>query len=192
MPDTYAKSVPLSFSVNMGLQDKIREVIRDIPDFPKPGILFKDITPIFLKPALCHEITQALCEPFRKEKPDAVIGIESRGFLFGMLMAQELNVPFVMIRKVGKLPYKTISQEYSLEYGTAKIEMHEDALQPGWKVVVHDDLLATGGTAEAAALLVKKCGAEVSSFTFVVELGFLSGKQKLLTHTNNIQCLIQY
>lgn len=176
----------------MGLQDKIRAVIRDIPDFPKAGILFKDITPVFLKPALCKEITTALCEPLQANKPDAVIGIESRGFLFGMLMAQELGIPFVMVRKVGKLPYKTISQEYSLEYGTAKIEMHEDALKAGWNVAIHDDLLATGGTAGAAAQLVKKCGAHVSSFTFVVELGFLNGKQKLLTHTNNIQCLIQY
>jgi adenine phosphoribosyltransferase len=176
----------------MGLDEKIRAVVRDIADFPKPGILFKDITPIFLQPSLCREITAAFCEPLRTNKPDAIIGIESRGFLFGMLMAQELSVPFVMVRKVGKLPYKTVWQEYSLEYGTAKIEMHEDALKPGWNVVIHDDLLATGGTAAAAAELVKKCGAHVSAFTFVVELGFLNGKQKLLTHTNNIQCLIQY
>ncbi len=145
-----------------------------------------------MQPGLCGEITEAFCAPWQAKKPNAVIGIESRGFLFGMLMAQKLNVPFVLVRKVGKLPYKTISQEYSLEYGTAKIEMHEDALQKGWNVVIHDDLLATGGTAEAAAALVKKCGANVSGFTFVVELGFLNGKQRLLTHTNNIQCLIQY
>lgn len=176
----------------MTLQEQIKSVIRDIPDFPKPGILFKDITPIFLHPDLCRDITKAFCEPFQKNKPDAIIGIESRGFLFGMLMAQELNVPFVMVRKVGKLPYKTICEEYSLEYGTAKIEIHEDALQPRWKVLIHDDLLATGGTAEAAARLVKACGASVMAFTFVVELGFLNGKQKLQTHTNNIQCLIQY
>jgi adenine phosphoribosyltransferase len=176
----------------MELSDKIKSVIRDIPDFPKPGILFKDITPIFLQPTLCNEITEAFCKPYVQKKPDAIIGIESRGFLFGMLMAQKLNVPFVMVRKAGKLPYKTISQEYSLEYGSATIEMHEDSLKKGWNVVIHDDLLATGGTAEAAAHLVKKCGANVTSFTFVVELGFLNGKQKLLTHTNNIQCLIQY
>jgi len=176
----------------MNLNDKIRSVIRDIPDFPKPGILFKDITPIFLQPDLCNDITDAFCAPFTGKKPDAIIGIESRGFLFGMLMAQKLNVPFVMVRKAGKLPYKTLCQEYSLEYGSAKIEMHEDALKPGWNVVIHDDLLATGGTAGAAAELVKKCGANVTSFTFVVELGFLQGKQRLLTHTNNIQCLIQY
>jgi len=176
----------------MQLTEKIKSAIRDIPDFPKPGILFKDITPIFLQPDLCRDITEAFCAPLIDHKPDAIIGIESRGFLFGMLMAQRLNVPFVMVRKVGKLPYKTICQEYSLEYGTAKIEMHEDVVQKGWNVVIHDDLLATGGTAEAAAQLVKKCGANVSSFTFVVELGFLNGKQRLLTHTNNIQCLIQY
>lgn len=176
----------------MQLNDKIKAVIRDVPDFPKPGILFKDITPIFLQPALCDDITNAFCQPYFSKKPDAILGIESRGFLFGMLMAQKLNIPFVLVRKAGKLPYKTISQEYSLEYGTAKIEMHEDALQKGWNVVIHDDLLATGGTAEAAAQLVKKCGANVTSFTFVVELGFLKGKEKLLTHTNNIQCLIQY
>ncbi len=176
----------------MQLSDKIKSVIRDIPDFPKPGILFKDITPIFLQPNLCNEITEAFCQPYLQKKPDAIIGIESRGFLFGMLMAQKLNVPFVMVRKAGKLPYKTISQQYSLEYGTATIEMHEDSLQKGWNVIIHDDLLATGGTALAAAELVKKCGANITSFTFVVELGFLNGKQKLLTHTNNIQCLIQY
>ncbi len=176
----------------MPLHEQIRSVIRDIPDFPKPGILFKDITPIFLQPDLCNDITDAFCKPLQEKKPDAIIGIESRGFLFGMLMSQKLRVPFVMVRKAGKLPYKTISQEYSLEYGTARIEMHEDALQKGWNVVIHDDLLATGGTAEAAAALVKKCGANVTSFTFVVELGFLNGKQRLLNHTNNIQCLIQY
>ena len=176
----------------MQLSDKIKSVIRDVPDFPKPGILFKDITPIFMQPALCDDITNAFCQPYLSKKPDAILGIESRGFLFGMLMAQKLNIPFVLVRKAGKLPYKTISQEYSLEYGTAKIEMHEDALQKGWNVVIHDDLLATGGTAGAAADLVKKCGANVTSFTFVVELNFLKGREKLLTHTNNIQCLIQY
>jgi len=176
----------------MQLNDKIKSAIRDIADFPKPGIMFKDITPIFLDQYLCDEITDAFCKPFAVNKPDAIIGIESRGFLFGMLMANKLGVPFVMVRKVGKLPYKTISQEYSLEYGTAKIEMHEDVLQKGWNVVIHDDLLATGGTAEAAAQLVKKSGANVTSFTFVVELDFLKGKERLQTHTNNIQCLVHY
>ncbi len=176
----------------MQLNDKIKSIIRDIPDFPKPGIMFKDITPIFLNQPLCDEITDAFCAPFVSKKPDAIIGIESRGFLFGMLMANKLNIPFVMVRKAGKLPYKTIFQEYSLEYGTAKIEMHQDVLQKNWNVVIHDDLLATGGTAEAAAQLVKKSGASVSSFTFVVELDFLNGKEKLHNHTKNIQCLVHY
>ncbi len=176
----------------MYLNDKIKAVIRDIPDFPKPGIMFKDITPVFLNQPLCNDITEAFCAPFESKKPDAIIGIESRGFMFGMLMANKLNVPFVMVRKAGKLPYKTISQEYSLEYGTAKIEMHEDALQKNWNVIIHDDLLATGGTAEAAAQLVKKSGATVSGFNFVVELDFLKGKERLLNHTKNIQCLVHY
>jgi len=176
----------------MQLSEKIKSVIRDIPDFPKPGIMFKDITPIFLDQTLCNEITDAFCQPYLSKKPDAIIGIESRGFLFGMLMANKLNVPFVMVRKAGKLPYKTICQEYNLEYGTAKIEMHEGVLQKGWNVVIHDDLLATGGTAEAAAELVKKSGANVTSFTFVVELDFLKGTERLQTHTKNIQCLVHY
>lgn len=176
----------------MQLGDKIKSVIRDIPDFPKPGIMFKDITPIFLDQTLCNEITDAFCAPFMSKKPDAILGIESRGFLFGMLMANKLGVPFIMVRKAGKLPYKTLSHEYNLEYGSAKIEMHEDVLQKGWNVVIHDDLLATGGTAEAAAELVKKSGANVSCFNFVVELDFLKGKERLQTHTKNIQCLVHY
>ena len=125
-------------------------------------------------------------------KPDAIVGIESRGFLFGFLLANKLNIPFILIRKAGKLPYKTHSYEYALEYGSAKMEMHIDSLQKGWNVLVHDDLLATGGTAEAAAQLIKQQGANVCGFTFVVELGFLNGKQKLNIHSNNITCLAQY
>ncbi|MGZ3864735.1 MAG: adenine phosphoribosyltransferase [Bacteroidia bacterium] len=176
----------------MQLTEKIKAAIRDVPDFPKPGIMFKDITPIFQDQQLCNEITDAFCEPFKAKKPDAIVGIESRGFLFGMLMANRMGIPFVMIRKAGKLPYKTISREYSLEYGTAKIEMHIDALKKGWNVVIHDDLLATGGTAVAAAELVKSAGANIAEFNFVVELDFLKGKEKLTKHTNNIQCLIHY
>ena len=176
----------------MELVDKIKAAIRDVPDFPKPGIMFKDITPIFHDQQLCNEITNAFCEQFKANKPDAIVGIESRGFLFGMLMANKMGIPFVMIRKAGKLPYKTISREYALEYGTAKIEMHIDAVKKGWNVVIHDDLLATGGTAVAAAELVKDAGANVCCFNFVVELDFLKGKEKLTKHTNNIQCLIHY
>jgi adenine phosphoribosyltransferase len=175
----------------MSLESNIKAAIRDIPDFPKPGIMFKDITPIFENQALCNEITDGFIERLG-EKPDAIVGIESRGFLFGILLANKLNVPFVLVRKAGKLPYKTISHEYALEYGTSKIEMHTDSLKKGWKVLIHDDLLATGGTAAAAAILVERQEAIVSGFSFVVELEFLNGKQQLNIHSKNITCLAQY
>ena len=175
----------------MNLQESIKQSIRDVPDFPKPGILFKDITPIFYNQQLCSQIVDGFIAKMDKT-PDAIVGIESRGFLFGFLMANKLNIPFVLIRKSGKLPYKTVSYEYTLEYGTSKIEIHEDALKKDWKVMIHDDLLATGGTAEAAAELVKKLGAKVLGFNFVVSLEFLNGKHKLINHSNNITCLVQY
>ena len=175
----------------MNLVEQIKETIRDVADFPKPGIMFKDITPILENQDLCSKIVDGFIKEL-KQKPDAIVGVESRGFLFGVLLANKLNVPFIMVRKAGKLPYKTISYQYALEYGTATVEMHEDALQKNWNVMIHDDLLATGGTAEAAAHLVKQQGANVSSFSFVVELGFLNGKEKLKKHTNNIICLAQY
>lgn len=175
----------------MNLVDQIKKTIRDVPDFPKKGIMFKDISPILESQVLCSQIVDGFIKEL-DHKPDAIVGIESRGFLFGVLLANKLNVPFVMVRKAGKLPYKTISCSYGLEYGTACIEMHIDALKKDWNVMIHDDLLATGGTAEAAAQLVKQQGAKVSSFSFVVELGFLNGKEKLKTHSNNIICLAQY
>jgi adenine phosphoribosyltransferase len=175
----------------MQIEQAIKQVIRDIPDFPKPGIMFKDITPLFYDQKLCSNIVDAFIERL-EEKPDAMIGIESRGFLFGFLVANKLGVPFVLVRKAGKLPYKTISHEYDLEYGTSKIEMHEDALKKDWKVIIHDDLLATGGTAEAAACLVEKLGAKIIGFNFVVGLDFLNGKNKLINHSNNITCLAHY
>ena len=175
----------------MSLETNIKAVIRDVPDFPKPGIMFKDITPIFQNQTLCNEIVDGFIASLSL-KPDAIVGIESRGFLFGLLLANKINVPFVLVRKAGKLPYKTISYEYELEYGTAKIEMHTDSLKKGLNVLIHDDLLATGGTAEAAAHLIKQQGANVSGFNFVVGLNFLNGKQKLNIHSNNITCLAQY
>ncbi len=175
----------------MSLETNIKAAIRDVPDFPKPGILFKDITPIFENQTLCNEIVNGFIDHI-SVKPDAIIGIESRGFLFGLLLANKLNVPFILVRKAGKLPYKTISYEYALEYGTAKIEMHTDSLKKGWNVLIHDDLLATGGTAEAAANLVEQQGAIVCGFSFVVGLEFLNGKQKLNIHSKNITCLAQY
>jgi len=175
----------------MTLEKAIKKEIRDVPDFPKPGIIFKDITPLFYKQELCTQIVDGFIERLQ-EMPDAVIGIESRGFLFGFLVANRLNVPFILVRKAGKLPYKTINVEYALEYGNSKMEMHEDAIQEGWNILIHDDLLATGGTAEAAARLVEKSGAKVSGFNFVVGLDFLNGKSKLVNHTNNITCLVHY
>ncbi|MCE3227075.1 MAG: adenine phosphoribosyltransferase [Bacteroidetes bacterium] len=175
----------------MKLEQAIKQTIRDVADFPKPGILFKDITPIFYDQKLCSDIVDGFISKM-DHKPDAIVGIESRGFLFGFLMANKLNIPFVLIRKSGKLPYKTTCYEYDLEYGSSKIEIHEDALQKDWNVLIHDDLLATGGTAEAAAQLVKKLGAKVAGFNFVVGLEFLNGRNKLINHSNNITCLVQY
>ncbi len=175
----------------MTLTEDIKKTIRDVPDFPKPGIMFKDITPLFYDQNLCSRIVDGFIEKM-PQKPDAIIGIESRGFLFGFMMANKLNIPFVLIRKAGKLPYKKISFEYELEYGVSKIEIHEDALEKDWNVMIHDDLLATGGTAEAAAQLVKKLGANVCGFNFVVGLDFLNGKEKLEKHSNNIICLVNY
>jgi len=176
----------------MNLTENIKKAIRDVPDFPKPGILFKDITPILYNQALCTAMVNEFASKLTSQKIDAIVGIESRGFLFGMLLANKLNVPFILARKAGKLPYKTLSQEYSLEYGTAKIEMHIDSIKKGWNVVIHDDLLATGGTAEATALLIKQFGANVGAFNFIVGLDFLNGEEKLINHSKNIQCLVHY
>lgn len=175
----------------MSIEAKIKAAIRDVPDFPKPGIMFKDITPIFENQALCNEIIHGFIERM-SSIPDAIAGVESRGFLFGLLLANRLNIPFVLVRKAGKLPYKTVGYTYDLEYGSAKVEMHVDSLKKGWNVLIHDDLLATGGTAEAAAQLVKMQGANVAGFCFLVGLEFLNGKQKLNIHSNNITCLAQY
>lgn len=166
-------------------------MVRDVADFPQPGVMFKDITPLFYDQALCDQIAGAFIERLG-EKPDAVVGIESRGFLFGFLVANRLGVPFVLVRKAGKLPHKTVKTSYDLEYGSSSIEMHEDAIQKGWKVLIHDDLLATGGTAEAAARLVKQQGASVLGFNFIVGLDFLKGEDKLFNHTKNITCLVKY
>jgi adenine phosphoribosyltransferase len=174
------------------LQEKIKSVIRDVPDFPKPGILFKDITPILHHPKLCTEITEDFARMLRDQKIDAVVGVESRGFLFGFSLANKLNVPFVLVRKAGKLPYKKISCEYSLEYGTAVVEMHEEEIQKDWNVLVHDDLLATGGTAAAAAELIKRQGGKVAGFAFLVELNFLEGRKKLAEHSSNVFSMVEY
>jgi adenine phosphoribosyltransferase len=161
------------------IETKIKQTLRDVVDFPKPGIVFKDITPVLKDPSLCAEITTALAEQLKGLKIDVVAGIESRGFLFGLALAQQLKVPFVPIRKVGKLPYKTIQQSYDLEYGSATLEVHEDAFLNGQQVLIHDDLLATGGTVVAASQLVQKLGANVAAYSFLISLDFLNGKERL-------------
>lgn len=154
--------------------------IRDIHDFPKPGIVFKDITPVLAQAALRQEIVLAIAENFRQQGIDAVAGIEARGFILGGMIAQVMGLPFIPIRKAGKLPYKSIREEYALEYGQAAIEVHQDAVAKGQRVLVHDDLLATGGTAVAAGKLVQKLGAEIAGFSFLINLSFLPGEQELI------------
>lgn len=160
----------------MDLSTRLKHIILDVPDFPKPGILFKDITPIFDDPETCALITQHIAQAF--PDIDAIAGIESRGFFWGMLVAQALNIPFIPIRKAGKLPRPTLSQSYALEYGTATLEIHKDTIQSKAKILIHDDLLATGGTAVAAAQLINQVGRCVG-FSFLVELAFLNGRQRL-------------
>lgn len=163
----------------MSVTDKIKAVIRDVHDFPKPGIVFKDITPVFNDPRLVREIVNTLAERVYHLKPDAVAAVEARGFIFGSLLADALQCRFVPVRKAGKLPYKTRKVEYSLEYGKAAIEMHDDAIEPGSKVLIHDDLLATGGTAEAAGKLISAAGGNIVGFSFLINLGFLPGAENL-------------
>jgi adenine phosphoribosyltransferase len=174
------------------LEQKLKATIRDVQDFPKPGILFKDITPLFHNQQLCNEIIEEFANRVAGKNINAIVGVESRGFLFGFALANKLNIPFILVRKAGKLPYKTISYEYDLEYGSAKVEMQVDEIKPGWNVLIHDDLLATGGTAEAAAKLVQMQGGNVGGFAFVVELDFLNGKQRLSKYSENNISLVNY
>ncbi|MBX3118968.1 MAG: adenine phosphoribosyltransferase [Fimbriimonadaceae bacterium] len=165
-------------------------IIRDVPDFPKPGIMFKDITPVLLHPPAFTEVVNALRDDARSKEADIIVGIESRGFLFGVPIALSLGLPFVMARKLGKLPADKISEEYALEYGTNTVEMHCDSVQPGQRAYVVDDLLATGGTAAASARLIERLNGSVCGFGFMVELGFLGGRSILLEYP--ITSLIEY
>jgi adenine phosphoribosyltransferase len=163
----------------MQLSERIKHSIRDVKDYPKPGIIFKDITPVLSNPELRDEIVEALVQQFGPQKIDAIASTEARGFIFGSILAYELGVPFVLVRKAGKLPYQTKSAEYNLEYGTAKVEMHIDAIKPGWRVLVHDDLLATGGTAGATANLIQNLDGIIAGFSFIINLSFLPGAEYL-------------
>ena len=170
----------------MKLEERINSAIRNVPNFPKEGIDFKDITPIMLDSVLSNDMLDHLYETYKNQDIEAVAGIESRGFLFGYPLAMKLGVPFILIRKKGKLPYNKISYDYDLEYGSATIEIHIDALTKGQRVLIHDDLLATGGSADAAAELIKKCGGYIVGFNFLVGLSFLNGSEKLKQHSLNI------
>ena len=176
----------------MSLKEQIISTIRDVPDFPKPGIIFKDITPLLQDVVLSKKITLAFAEYWIDKKIDVIVGIESRGFIWGNSLAQEMNIPFVPIRKKGKLPSDTYSFKYDLEYGSAEIEIHKDAITAGQNVLIHDDLLATGGTAIAAAELIKMCGGKVAGYSFLVELSFLNGKDVLSKNGEEIHSLVSY
>ena len=157
----------------------LRKFIREVPDFPKPGILFKDITTLLKEPAALDAAVRQLADPYRNAGVSLVAGIESRGFIFGAAVARELGAGFVPIRKSGKLPAETASQNYELEYGTDSIEIHTDAIVPGQRVLLVDDLLATGGTMEAAVKLVKRLRARVAGIAFLIELTALDGRSRL-------------
>lgn len=176
----------------MNFEQELRDAVRDIPDFPKKGIMFKDITPIFKNPQLCNKIVDHIVSEIKDLQIDAIAGIESRGFLLGVTLAMKMNLPFVLIRKKGKLPYHTVSHKYDLEYGTAEIEMHTDAISPGQNILIHDDLLATGGSACAAAELITKQGGTVAGFNFLIGLSFLQGNEKLTNYSENISTLVAY
>jgi adenine phosphoribosyltransferase len=168
----------------------IKSKIREIPDKPKPGVNFKDITPLLQdKEAFCY-VSDEMCKPFEQNIPDIIIGIDARGFILSSAMAYKLKTGLALIRKKGKLHYKTISQDYALEYGTDTIEMHEDAIQKGQKVLIVDDVLATGGTMEATAKLVEKLGGQIIGISFLIELDFLKGREKLNKY--KIESLVHY
>lgn len=173
------------------LIEKLEKTIQNIADFPIEGIQFKDITPIFLDPKLYEEVIADLAD-FSRGKVDVVCGIESRGYLFGIAIAVALEVPFVLIRKKGKLPPPFVSEKYALEYGTAEIEMKTDQLKPGQRVLIHDDLLATGGTTEAAAKLVEKQGAKATQFSFLIGLKDLNGEKKLEQFNAEVYSILNY
>ncbi|HEX6863140.1 MAG TPA: adenine phosphoribosyltransferase [Thermoanaerobaculia bacterium] len=170
--------------------DDLKQYIREVPDFPKPGINFYDITTLLQHPLALRKTVDRFVWMFADKHIDKVVGIESRGFMFGPIVAYDLNAGFVPVRKPGKLPYKTISQSYDLEYGSDKVEMHEDAVKPGEHVLIVDDLVATGGTALAAAKLVESLGGVVSGMGFIVELTFLPCREKLQGY--KVESLIQY
>ena len=172
-------------------KDQLEGAIRDVNDFPKPGIIFKDITPLLADGKLFRLTTELFAETLRGVKPDKVIGIDARGFIFGAALADRLGAGFIPVRKKGKLPWDTTGVAYSLEYGEAHVEIHRDAVSPGEKIILVDDLLATGGTAAAAIHLVKELGGEIVCVSFLIELQFLEGRKKLDSDIR-VEALLSY
>jgi adenine phosphoribosyltransferase len=171
------------------MSEILTRLIRDVPDFPKPGIVFKDITPLLADPVAFRHAIDAFVQRYQGRGIQKVIAIESRGFLFGAPLAYEIGAGLLIVRKPGKLPWRCLREEYALEYGTDSLEMHEDMLAPGDRVLVIDDLLATGGTAEAVGRLAMRQGAQVEEYAFVVELGFLAGRERV---GENVFSLVKY
>lgn len=170
--------------------EQIRSLIRDVPDFPEPGIVFKDITPVLGDPVAFSTIIDLIVVHFGRGNVDKVVGIEARGFILGAPVAYHFGAGVIPVRKKGKLPYQTEGEEYALEYGTAELEIHKDAVKPGERVLIVDDVLATGGTARAAANLVERIGGKVVGIACLIELGFLGGREKLDGH--DVFTLIRY
>lgn len=177
--------------VDQSLKDFIADTIRTVPDFPKEGIQFKDITTLLQDKQALKFTSYMLEKPFIGKEIDYVVGLESRGFLFGTNLAQDLNAGFVPVRKPGKLPAKSISETYALEYGEDSIEIHEDAIFKGAKVLIHDDLIATGGSAAAASRLIQRLGGEVIGYSFIIELSFLNGRDQLIPNVPVESILIE-
>ena len=161
------------------MSEKLQRLIRNVPDFPKPGIVFRDITPLLADAAGLAQAGRELAQSFRRQNVELVVGAESRGFIFGVLVARELNCGFIPVRKPGKLPCKTISQPYDLEYGADQLQIHTDALQPGQRVLMVDDLLATGGTMQASCQMIEQLGGQIIGISFLIELKFLHGRDKI-------------
>jgi adenine phosphoribosyltransferase len=182
--------MPLPHGMEILPMDHLKALVRDVPDFPSPGILFRDITPLLRDPEGLRSVIAALADRFRGRGVDLVAGVESRGFLFGAPLALALGVGFVPIRKPGKLPAETIRREYSLEYGTSQLEVHRDGIRPGERVLIVDDVLATGGTAAAGLELIEACGGEPIAAAFVVELSALGGREVLRDYV--VDSLLRY
>ena len=172
------------------MEDYFKQKIRNVPDFPKPGIVFRDITTLLKDAEALSKGAEALYQFSKDLQIDKVVGIESRGFIFGSVLAQKLGVGLVLIRKPGKLPSETISQSYQLEYGSDTLEIHKDAIKPGERILLHDDLLATGGTARAACDLVEKAGGQIVQLSFIIELAFLGGKEHFKNYV--VDSLVSY